>query len=1110
MNDKQTSAPNLVVNLMPSKEQAPDDSAITRLENTLAPGFYWRAKQDCRASETSWSTPREVQIHGGDVHLMLDVVEHENEVHSIVFLAHPRTGGRGEYRMLVADFVAHFEPIDDEEAARVRQHEQQNMMQEVHDIQNEMAQAQANPMAIEDLRTAAQKAAAEYEQQETSRVMAEVKERSEREADLRRIHRRAARRSQAAGNPLSIRSATISDKIEVMVSEGLNTESVRELSLEAGRRIAMAEATAKWLTERTNTLSSILKGLTPYYAEQGQVAIAKARKAMIYVKDLTQGIQSLKLYTGEGTTIVTVREGESAPTHEPLSLLQAKRYMDEELALFVDVHEDFDASSSEFFFRVLRENDGLLQQILPLPRCVISMAATRREIDYGEKISDYERALKRLANKSVFLLVRDGANVHVVYSSEPSHEMAHRLFPTQSELEGVFQGIDGSKIGLQDVIFGKAAERFSDLSIHYKRFLILLCGLDHQHKLFGEFYPPNETMSFMRLEFQQRYFRFIAEDEHSQQLSHNDALTLSAEDWIRQCNQAVRSGSRIMAAADSLGASSPQVQRIYGLKVDSHSLPSELIVSESKGRFTVSVPTRDRAGCTGSATAFLDDENGRLGNWFLCVDRVDLNELRGYIWDRKSRVASIGWLRLLRRAERLLTQIAEEESGLRQYLQETAMAAGVRQPEDAHRVMINAISTWRADHRGAPAPSADNHVEVNKILSLMYPAERLADSITPLIDHLIASGGHTPLRLSRTGKNRLVLYVVPTDSDRAPYTTGVPFGWVKRLLLDTKKSKLTVASESMAWLKADKPNPAEEVLRDWDGIASWLNTGDEPVSLAALRQFTQALMEAQDIGPVLKAGRGNWVSLQPAEQATPCLPDDWHGLLLESKLSSNPLVTLPVGVYTRAADSKPAFVYAHMDATWFIRRYGSESQWLDLSKYYSRLDKYLASREKSSHWRLVALEQPLKSFITDEQDLFKIPKHPVGWRSVARRIRGGLKRRQLSGYFFGGEKSTRASRRANPKPRHGSADSVQLSWSRAFDALMGKAPHLRRQWYASVEDRIRFIRWEADSEAKRKIEKAKPYVPDIPAFVDLSPLVWSSRHGRSMANAFFALQDKQD
>ena len=76
---------------------------------------------------------------------------------------------------------------------------------------------------------------------------------------------------------------------------------------------------------------------------------------------------------------------------------------------------------------------------------------------------------------------------------------------------------------------------------------------------------------------------------------------------------------------------------------------------------------------------------------------------------------------------------------------------------------------------------------------------------------------------------------------------------------------------------------------------------------------------------------------------------------------------------------------------------------------------------------------------------------------------------------------------------------------------MGRAPHPRKAFYKSVEDRVRRI-WisvgaSEDERAKlmekREQERTSRFEPSVPFSADLAPCLWDSRQGRSMANRYF-------
>lgn len=1069
-------------------------------ENVLAPGYYWRLKQDFAVDlgKDYGNRSRTHDLHAGDVHLLLDVYEYEGVAHTVTILGHPRDGGGGEYKILVADFLANFEPEKDADAIRAK--EQDEVMRQVSAMQEDMAKAQVNPMALPGMKEAVEKAVEQFEREQVAEVMATAKNNEVRTADLRKLHRRASRRSEAAGNPLTVRSVTISDQVGLMIAGGVDSQGLQELTAEAKKRIVVAETSSKWLVKKTEEITAVLKGLTPFYAEKGKVALARAKKAITYVKEITNGLASLKLYTGDGVDVVAVTEGGSALPSEPLTLVQAKRFMDEELAVWADVDESFDWTSQSQFFDALKTTPALVKQIFPTQRCVVSMAVTRRSIDYGRDISGWEAIINGLRNRAVFLLVRDGDNIHAVYSTEPSHEAASRLFPTQSEVDGPFRGIDGSKIGLQDVAFGASMKRFDDVALHYKRFLILLCGLDHRMRLFGDFYPQENSMQFMTLDFQSRYFRFLENDDEARLIS--DDLK-DVDVWMAECNKAIGPGSRVVVTTHhGFTSCSPQLKRVRTMDVDVKKLPNQLIVSRVKKNHCVTVPTYTQWGKAAQNTAvvWLDGPECESSNWYLCMDTVRLEVIRRYIYSSRSRTANISWLRTFKRAEAILVREHEAQAELRSLLASAALENGVLAANEVDEAIEVALSAWRAAHNGADAPSVHETKAVHELLTLMFPADRLAQSMQLMVDDLIALHHYTPLKLCRTGKNRLVLYVEASQEDRAPYSTGVQWGWVKRVVIDVKKVKLSVASSSFVWLEREKPDASELSMREWPQLESWVHAFGEPCKLKSLEfmKSSMLMVEAQ-FADMLAQGRA-----QPCGKGI----DDvfFESLLLDARSRyatktylKDITVVIPLGVMQDSVNQsrkgpEALFLYAATGVYAFVNRYGTVEQRetykkeVLLNRFYSKALDRMVREMNAMKWTLIQVKAPFKKPILDNNATYEFPSRNVLKNSNKS---GGLTRAQRRDVF--GRGLTRAERRAKGgNPRHKSEQHT-LSWSRGIEAILGLAPHLKHEFYKNQ----RKWRWASS-------EEPEVFDPKCPAYFDFSKLIWNAAQNRSHANKYFS------
>lgn len=1081
-----------------------DDLQRIAAENVLAPGYYWRLKRNLEVPIPNWKD-RSWTLYAGDVHLLLDIFEFEGTPHTAILLGHPRNGSNSHYRILIADFLANLEPATD--ADSVRATEQAKIMQEVADMQSEMAQAQENPLALPGVQEAVEESLEEFTRKMEAEVAASQQDHVQRIADLRRIHRRAARRSSAAGNPLVARSVTISDQVGLMISGGIDSEGLQELTVEARKRIVIAETTSKWLIKRSEKLADKLKCLTPYYAEKGQVALARAKKAISYVKDITQGLTSLKLYTGDGVDVVTILEGAHAPASEPLTLVQGKRRMDEELAVWANVDDDFDWTHQGRFFEALKTNPSLVDQVFPASRCVVSMAVTGRDIYYSSRdTTPWQRVMNQIRNRAVFLLVRDGQNIHAVYSSEPSHEAAARLFPTQKEIEEPFRGIDGSTIGLQDVAFGESAERFDDIALHYKRFLILLCGLDHRMKLFGEFYPPETALQFMSLGFQQRYFSFL-EDDNDERLIGDGMEPVSK--WIERCNTAVRSGSRVITSLDGhLTAASPQLTRSRSEKLCQSRMTVQLVVAREKGHHYISVPTESRYGRgRGQASVWLDGPSSTESrDWFLCMDLVRLATVQRYIYSRLNRTRNISWLRAFKRAEAILLEEQQQQAALREVLARAALDNGVLAAGEVVEAIELALATWRAARRGSDAPAATDTKAVHELLTLMYPNDRIARSTDQWVARLIADLGAAPLMLCRTGKTRLVLYVEATPLDREPYADGVHWGWVKRVLIDVLKTKLSVASQSLVWLQKGKPNAAETVMREWPRLQDWIQEHAEPCPLRWLSEAkTTIAAHAAKLGPILAQGRS-----RPARAGIE--EGFMSDLLRDAKSQFEPLkyyqhmhFTVPLGVTQQKVRAPVLFLYATCNAAQFVHRYGTKSQWDTYKKsVFCGHDRYSTrSLAEPFKWDLLETKEPVRRAVVRWVQVRSVD---TKWNTVNSHYSGGVKRSERASSFH--ENSTRATRRANGgAPRHTRATLV-LSWNRSIESLLGVAPHVRRLFYAQVNSRVNRVGFSLDDsyDEARKAERNRKFEPNPPRH-HLSPLIWDAVSGRSNANRYFSTQN---
>lgn len=1088
---------------------------------TLAPGYYWRALEDFKSDDGHC-------VDAGDVLLLLDVTEFEGKPHAARLRVHPRHGD-GSFLVLVGPFVTAFAPCHDAEA--IRACEQQGVMEEVSRLQQELIETQASPqLMLEAVRADVEQKLAEADRSAEHEREREAAVARKRTADLAKTHRRAARRSEAKGNPLVAPRAALAGDIGSLIDAGVNEEGVAEMRKVAEQQAVIASAQANWLKAKTDGISRTLGRLMPYVSERAAVALARSSSAVKFAQRIKRGIESLDLYTGKGVDVFDICVGQEAPASEPLSLIQGKRYADEELAAWADVDESFDFRGRPEFFEHLAKNPQLRDQVLPLPRCVVSVAMCRRERDYGNA---FESLMANIENKLVFLLVRNGENIHAVYSSSPSHEGAPRLFPTHEELDAPFCGLDGSRMSVRDVEFGERMARFEEIDLCYRRFLILLCGLDHRLGLLGRFYPADEQMQFMTLGFQQRHMRFVADEDSGMLLAESSQSLPDLQSWIRERNVVAQSGSRIFAlrTAGGLRASAPELNRRSSLSLTPAQFETPFIAQREGARLFITAQARERSyygGDTGESVnvkCFLDSsENTRHDNlWWLCVDTVDLAEVRRYRHSRIHRSVGTAYLLLLRRLEAYLEAESKQEAHAREYLLEMATTHGGLNVEVAREAMDVAIRNWRASRRGAALPTRDQVAELNEILSLLAPAGHISAQLQEMLDAFIAERELKPLMLTRSGKARLYLYAEASEADRAPYPDVLRWRWVKRFSLEAGKRKLKEAGDTLVWL-AEKLPVSEVELRTWDGAAEWFNDGARAAEPLPLRRYAQAreLVHASaEWESTLRAGRGGGMPDSLFERLLTNLKTAHRNS--KSRTVPTPLFALPVGLYS--ADGGDAHeksgrsplrmlcMVARADSV--LAYYGNPEQAQQVREFVvgryarrdigrQRFDESLAQFE----WSLRATDigrtgaMPGYDAVAPEDVGFYGPKFTH--KSVSRNAKR-----------FHSARFSRADRaKQGPFLDTVTAD---LSFNRSLDALSGYAAgHLRAQFHRDNRTRAQDkLRWwhsrrgdedQAAAQARRKAEAAeilkRPYVHAYRS--ETSSLLGGGAGKPSTANSLFA------
>ncbi|WP_413460630.1 hypothetical protein [Herbaspirillum huttiense] len=812
-----------------------DTEAVARFQSLQA-GHYWRSLEDI---------PHQ-GIDAGTVLLIESIKWIENSPHTIILRPHPSKFGKwvnleipcddepgatrtesfkyDEHRFLTSDFLEKFQFEPDHQ--KIREAEIAAVQARITELQAELVNTQNDP----DLMAVVIENGFAKESKDVAGVDT---------ADARPLLSFASSSDEATSvaslsgevDPEAVTMAT--GAMANALKGGITEERIEGMKLAASREHKIATIKAKWIQEKTGQIAATIAALTPYYQEHAAAALAHTEDVRTYVSKLLSGIESLDLYVGKGVSVETVKAGESAGREVPLTLVQKKLYMDEEAAVFLDLDDWFDFSKKDLFFQALCDNPGLVHQIFPTPRCMLVMAVTRRKVNYGNA---YENAAKNKANSDTFLLIRDGDNIHCVVSPVESHLGSARLFPSKSDQEGIFRGVDMQTVSFDDVAFSEHYERHENFALHYKRFLILACGLDHRLKLFGDFYDGESSLSFVSMDFQQRYCRFLHDDDGENLLPGEGRI--SVHDWLDGKNQYLRSGSRVLCRWEALlnpdtAPFACKLDHGYGRGFSTRYVahePSDVAVAYKNGDDVcvdlpvVHVYSHRRDGKIRNCKVTLSQfrrgawENGQYA--YLCMDAVTEEEVQFYIHNREARVDHLTYIRFFKQALLFLREESAQERDTRQRLKMALEVGNVASGAIADQIVQQAVIAWRAAHRGKELPRWQDGCApeawkslLDQMFFLSGEGARRADEVAAFVRGL----GYEPLRLVLSGGAQMIVYAAPLDAEMDNRIE--PHVWVHRISLIKGKGKYT--ERSRRWASLPESVVSETTLHQWPAAEEW-------------------------------------------------------------------------------------------------------------------------------------------------------------------------------------------------------------------------------------------------------------------------------------------------
>lgn len=799
------------------RHEAPRDVGVM---DPVQPGQYWTYE----VAEESRSG-----LVPGRAYLVQDVKLLDGEAHTVVLRRHPLEA-RENYptdsrQLLASEFYGTFSRVDD--GAALRQREIAEIHGEVDAIQAELREG---PPGLPG----------------NGRTLLQI-----------------ARHVETAEPDVGTMITNI-DKIDAMQAA-------------AARQVEMAEASAKWMTERTQAMGRSLNVLGDYHAEMAAAQVAAVSKVVKHAKRLEEGVQTLGLYTGEGVTATLLVDGEPAARDAgPLHLYQRRLYMDEEY--LVHVHDEgADVDDFVDFASDLARDPALIERILPMERSIVAMRIRRTGMVYvegGGQAAAIANAVANQPNLETFLLIRDGGRIWKVESELGTHDIP-RLFPTRGEADKPFRGWGGEHVTIDDVRYTDKLAESDKVALMYRRLLILLWGLNDRLQVFGTLAPAGTN--FLSLDFQTQAFRFIHDDEDG--LPNNMP---PFDKWAAEKNRMLQSGSRVLCLWDVLvnPATAPGLERAADYDRHTHrrnitplgkaTNKHDLVIARKKGASIVVDCEANRGyfgdGATFNATVDLtawdtadsqkwrdDRRHDRIG--YLVLDGVTPEEIDFYLNSRGERAGYLSYVPLFFAVRDHLRTEREQAAPFVRQLEADLRAAGIlteQTREGVEEAVQEAVRMWRAANRGRPVPEPGSEqwpAAMKAIYDVVWRLTHDAEAAVARVADAVRAAGLEPLRVVSTGRGKLAVYTEAPADEQPVVLAGWP--WVHRWQVSAKTGALEGRPE---WAHL-APRGDEKVLHDWPAATRWASMV-LPYERAAAAHFERA------VGLVDAAGAGNpWLEV---------------------------------------------------------------------------------------------------------------------------------------------------------------------------------------------------------------------------------------------------------
>lgn len=573
-----------------------------------------------------------------------------------------------------------------------------------------------------------------------------------------------------------ISSNESSKDITTMVNIIPNIDNIEK---KISNQIDLAKNFQTFLKEKTEEIQDNIQIITNFHGEKAKFALAKVNDSLEYANHLNSGLRSLKLYTGEDVKINIIKKGNSALFNEPLTFYQRRLFLDEELAIYFD-ENGLDINKFENVFKILSEEKTIVDRMIPAERGV-ALVQIRRRQDANYNITTVEEIFKAIEdmkwNNASFLFIKDGENLYFVQSDllwsyegtkdDFDKNGLKRLFPSTTDLNQPFKGINGKDITPSDLEYVNARNKFDQRSLAYKRILLLLWGLNDREKLFGQFYDEKKYQNWMEQEFQINNFKFIADDDFVLEHKYKDI-----RDFINEKNLYLQNNSRVLCDWSDVSQDQYSFKEFFDSKDLDRDFDKakpiwvpfkrrEIFLSkENNGILSGKCLTRRRYEVEKTKKITVDLNKCANNNYLICLDDIRSNELTKYIHDRKWRENYGYYLHDFLLMYKHLKSEEEQQNDIINELKDFIRSnLFIPDNETVEYTIHSALRIWRNTHNGELAKSKFKDLKsFNQILNIIKNLNSFTKDSYNKIEEYCVKNNRIPYKVNIDSSGKIILY----------------------------------------------------------------------------------------------------------------------------------------------------------------------------------------------------------------------------------------------------------------------------------------------------------------------------------------------------------------